>query len=310
MTDRLRFALFGHPVRHSASPAIHGAALRTLGLPHGYSAIDVPSEASLRRLVGEIRRGAFHGVNITLPYKRTVLQMVDEVARSAADVGAANVLCRTADARVVAHNTDVDALFHELAALIGQRRRSRAVVLGAGGAGLAAVAACRRLGFPVIGITSRSWRGTEAVYESESGQLARRLGALTMPWPGEQAALPPSGKASQVLRMQWSEFALTADLIVQATSAGMLGGPPGEDAAAVVRWSLLPATAAAYDVVYNPPETVFLREARARGLDSAGGLGMLVRQAGTSLTLWTGEPAPLDAMRAAAVEALAGGSAS
>lgn len=304
MTERLRFALFGHPVRHSVSPAIHAAAIRVSGLPHAYAAIDVPSEASLRRLVGEVRRGAFHGANVTLPYKRRVLSMVDAVAPAAAEVGAANVLTRSADGKVVADNTDVGALVDELRELLGARAHQRAVVLGAGGAGLSAVAACRRLGFSVIAVTSRSWIGTEAVYESDAANECRRLGALAMPWPSEGDGLPAGGKGSQVLRMQWSELALRADLIVQATSAGMRGGPPGEEVARVVPWQHVFAKPAVYDVVYNPFETVFVREAKARGLTASGGLGMLVRQAGTSWSMWTGEAAPLEAMRDAAERAL------
>jgi shikimate dehydrogenase len=303
--ERLRFALLGHPVRQSVSPAIHAAAIRALGMPHGYSAIDVPSEASLRRLVGEIRRGSFHGVNVTLPYKRSVLEMVDQAAPSAAEVGAANVLCRTPAGGVIAHNTDVAALADELAALTVGRPRLRAVVLGSGGAGLSAVAALRRLGFSVIGVTSHSWKGTETVYESDAAKRARKLGALTMPWPTDLAELPASGKASQVLRMQWSEFAVAADVIVQATSAGMLGGPPGEPVARAVPWTLVRPGAVAYDVVYNPAVTPFLLEASSRGHPALGGLGMLVRQAAASLQLWTGETPPLDVMREAAEQALA-----
>ena len=304
--ERLRFALLGHPVRQSVSPVMHGAALRALGLPHGYSAIDVPSEASLRRLVGEIRRGSFHGVNITLPYKQAVLEMVDEVAASAEEVGAANVLVRTTSGGVIAHNTDVSALAEEVLALTTGRPRQRAVVLGAGGAGLSAIAALRQLGFSVVAVTSHSWKGTEEVYESESGKSARRLGALTMPWPSDSRDKPTSGKASQVLRMQWSEFAAAADVIVQATSAGMRGGPPGEEVAKVVPWTLVRPGAVAYDVIYNPIETPFLREARSRGHEALGGLGMLVRQAAASLALWTGEQPSMEVMRAAAEQALAG----
>jgi shikimate dehydrogenase len=153
-------------------------------------------------------------------------------------------------------------------------------------------------------VTSRSWTGTEAVYESDAAVECRRLGALAMPWPSDGDALPMGGKASQVLRMQWSELALRADVIVQATSAGMRGGPPGEDASRVVPWQHVFAKPVVYDVVYNPFETVFVREAKARGLVASGGLGMLVRQAGASWTMWTGQPAPLDAMRDAAERAL------
>jgi len=83
-----------------------------------------------------------------------------------------------------------------------------------------------------------------------------------------------------------------------------VGAGPGEDVSRVVPWDQVPQRAVAYDVVYNPSETSFLREAQARGLQAESGLGMLVRQAWLSIRLWTGAEAPLDVMRAAAEQAL------
>jgi shikimate dehydrogenase len=124
-----------------------------------------------------------------------------------------------------------------------------------------------------------------------------------MPWPRPDD-VTSSGKLSQALRLQWNELAAGADCIIQATSAGMHGADPGEDVSAVVPWDRAPDTAVAYDVVYNPPETPFLRAAAARGLVAANGLGMLVRQAALSIQLWTGLAPPLDRLRQAAEEAL------
>ena len=179
-------------------------------------------------------------------------------------------------------------------------------MIGGGGAGLAAVAACRRLGFKVVCMTSRSWINTEAVYEAPSARTARSLGALTAPWPRPDETAP-SGKLSQALRLQWSELVAHADCVIQATSAGMSGGDPGEDVSSIVAWDRLPPHAIAYDVVYNPRVTPFLRAARARGLVACDGLGMLVRQAGIAITIWTGRSPPLERMRRAAEEALEGG---
>jgi shikimate dehydrogenase len=307
VTARLRFALLGHPVRHSVSPAMHAAAFSALGLPHSYTAIDTPNEGSVRRLVAEIRRGSFQGANVTVPYKHAVLEMVDEIADSAAEVGAANVLVRRDDGKLVAHNTDSAAVAAEIADLARGRTRPllRAVVLGAGGAAASAVAACRKLDFKVVGVTSRSWNDTETMFEAPRAERMRSLGALTAPWPVRSANVPPSGKASQVLRMQWIELARDADLLIQATSAGMTGLGGGEDVAALVPWGLLAPETLVVDVVYNPLETPLLRLARERNLRSANGLGMLVRQGAAALTLWTGLEAPVDVMKDAALRALA-----
>src|ERR1700679_2995243 len=106
---RQRFSLLGHPVRHSVSPAMCSAAFSALGLPHLYTAIDVPSVSGLARVVDDLRTGVLSGCNITIPYKRAVLDHVDVRAESAEEAGAANVLVLDGG-RVVAHNTDAEAL--------------------------------------------------------------------------------------------------------------------------------------------------------------------------------------------------------
>lgn len=301
-----RYALFGHPVAHSVSPRMFAAAFTAVGGRDMYTAMDLATESDLRDVVDDLRSGALSGANVTLPYKQTVLGLVDVVAPSAAEVGAVNLLT-VSDGRVTAHNTDVDALTAEIAAHWGHRPRSRAAVIGGGGgAGLAAIAACRRLGFKLVCATSRSWANSEVMHESASAQRARDLGVLTTLWPGAgDAPLTARSKASQVLRLQWKDLVADADCVIQATSAGMLGGPPGEDIASIVPWSRLPEHVLLYDVVYTPPVTPFLAAARKNRLEAVGGLGMLVRQAEMALRMWSGHEGLGDVMRQAAEAALA-----
>ena len=302
-----RYALLGHPVGHSVSPVMVNAAFGAFGDQHRYTALDLASERELCDAVDELRSGALAGANVTLPYKQTVLGLVDAVAPSAEEVGAANVLTVTGG-RVTAHNTDVDALAAEIDALWSGKPRSRAAVIGGGGAALAAIAACRRLGFKLVCATSRSWSNSEAMDESISAERARALGVLTTLWPGDDAPTTERSKASQALRLQWKDLVAEADCVIQATSAGMLGGAPGEGITAIVPWSRLPAHALVYDVVYNPLVTPFLEAGRKHGLRAEGGLGMLVRQAALAIKMWTGNDVPIDVMRRAAEAALAGGS--
>jgi shikimate dehydrogenase len=292
MTDPLRFALFGHPVGHSLSPAMHGAALRALGLPHTYEPLDVPGDAALAAAVAELRAGRLAGANVTLPHKRAVLELVDEVAASAAEAGAANVLRRAAGGVLVAHNTDVEALARELGALCGSEPPARALVLGAGGAGFAAIVACLRAGARSVVVTTRSWASARAAADAPAASRARALGAAVAPWPS--AGGPSLAAAGEAF-----------DLVVQATSAGMTGAGPGEAVVDAVPWRALAPHARAYDVVYTPAVTPFLASARARGLRAEGGLGMLVHQAVLSWSLWLGREAPFEVMRAAAERALA-----
>jgi shikimate dehydrogenase len=285
-----RFALIGHPVAHSLSPAIHGAAYRELGLPYRYELIDAASELELSAAVAEVRAGRIAGANVTVPWKTNALVLADRADASAASVGAANTLVRAEDGAVVAHNTDVPGLAGELETLVAAP--GRVLVLGAGGAALGAVAAARRLGASRIGVTARRFTIDVAARAWPGADALLRLGAELLPWPLSSAH-------------EVAEFASQTALVLQATSAGMHGAAPGREVAAAVPWKFLPREAAAYDLVYNPPDTEFLRAAREAGLKASGGLGMLVGQAAYAFELFCGMKAPRAAMEEAARAALA-----
>jgi shikimate dehydrogenase len=252
-----RFAVVGDPIAHSKSPLMHTAAYRALGLPHTYEAVRA-SPSELAAVVAALREGRWDGLNVTVPHKQRVLDLVDDVDASAEATGAANTLVRTADGRIAAHNTDSPALAAELRELAAPRalRGSQGLVLGSGGASRAAVAALADLGVAPVLVRARA-----------HGNWA--------PSPAEESRT----------------FA-----VVQATSAGMTGADPGEIVATAVAWDALPADAVALDVVYAPPDTPFLRAARARGLRCTNGLGMLARQGALAFELWLGIPAPLEVM--------------
>jgi shikimate dehydrogenase len=291
-----RFAVVGDPVGHSKSPAMHGAALRALGLPHTYEAVRANAD-ELPRVIAMLRQGAFDGLNVTVPHKERVLGLVDDLDEGARRAGAANTLVRRADGRLVAYNTDAPALAAELARLRGPSpwaANARGLVLGSGGAARGAVAALGvHLGLKHVVVRARAF----------ADPLRRSAFAATAPCPVtlEAWAASADGEAHTVA-------------IVQATSAGMRGADPGEGVAGVVAWASLPPEAVAIDVVYAPRDTPWLRAARGRGLRADDGLGMLARQGALALELWlagdgigggTGEgigngvKVPVDAMRAA-----------
>jgi shikimate dehydrogenase len=286
----LRFVLLGHPVAHSLSPVIHHAAYAALGLPHRYELVDAPDLAALEAACNELRAGTIAGANVTIPWKRAALGLSDRPDASAADVGAANVLVRSDRGEIVAYNTDVPALAREIGAHASER--GRALVLGNGGAALAAVAALARLGVGEIGVSARRFDANVSPDAWPGAAEFRRLGATLVAWP--------AGDASE-----FDDFVLKSGVIVQATSAGMHGSSPGVAVADVVPWTRLAPGTLAYDLVYNPAETEFLRAARAHGAVALGGLGMLVGQAALAFELWLGSTPPHEAMRLAAVAELA-----
>lgn len=281
----LRFGLVGHPVGHSVSPAMMRAAFETLGLPHAYELLDTKDEAALAVRIDELRAGEHAGLNVTLPHKGAAAALADQLGESAAAARSANVLVRQRDGRIRAESTDTAAIVRVLDPLLGARRW--ALVLGSGGAARAALVACEALGFRGIEITSRSWTTPEEAWERGADLPELRVPVRPEPWVSE-----------------WGEPSVLAgddvDLVVQATSAGMLGAGDGGEVTLRVPWASLPPRTVAFDMVYRPAVTPFLETAKGRGLTAVGGLGMLVEQAALALHVWLGVDAPRDVMRRAA----------
>jgi len=258
-------ALLGHPVAHSISPQIHAAAIAACGLDLVYLAFDVETEALPRAVAGLGALGAL-GANVTVPHKRAALELADERSAEAVAVGAANTLWWR-DGRLVADNTDAPGLQRVLADDAGLRRGDGAVLLGAGGAALAAAVALGRAGATVEVVARRA----EAAAEVE-----RRI----MAEGGTVGAVPEPR------------------LVLNATPLGLHGEALPE------RFLRLGPGQVALDLVYRSEPTPFLRSAEAGGALAVDGLGLLVAQAALSFELWTGCPAPRAAMRAAAREAI------
>ena len=286
----MKFALLGHPVAHSLSPVIHRAAYRALGQAHEYELIDVPNAADLVRVVASLRDGALQGVNVTVPWKREAYAAADRRSALAERLGVANVLSRDGD-KIVAHNTDALALEAEFKQLV---RTARVIVLGSGGATPAVVAAALAAGIAEVYVSARRFDPQQPDHAWPGAAELSRLGAKLLAWPA----------ASVATRSAFEEACQPAGLVVQCTSAGMQGKDSGEPVAALVPWARLPADALAYDLVYAPLETPFLRVAREAGRRTAHGLNMLVGQAALSVEIWLGQRPPAEPLLAAALREL------
>jgi shikimate dehydrogenase len=287
------FGVIGDPVAHSRSPAMHAAAYAALDLPHTYEAMHIKPE-DLPGIVQLIREGHLDGVNVTIPYKRRVLEYVDVLDPTAQIVGAANTLVRGPDGQVIAHNTDMPALADELRRLAPGVRLAdgwmvaRTLVLGTGATARSAIVALAcELSVAQIVVRGRSFEDEDARdrFHAEMGELLSDSGAAATlrlePWRGS-----PS-----------TERTVTA--IVQATSAGMAGADPGEAVVDAVEWGALPQSAIALDAVYAPSVTPFLKAAALHRIRANNGLGMLARQGSLAFELWLGMPAPFEVMLAA-----------
>jgi shikimate dehydrogenase len=268
-------------------------------MDHEYVAVDCPTENAVVHVVDRIRTGELAGANVTVPWKRLALSLADSADLSASETGAANVLLRRGS-QIVAFNTDTAALRQEVlqgvARCIGNGARPKlACIIGGGGAARAAALACQLAGASSVVVTARRWAQRIPETEWELADDFRRLGALPVAW---SSAADTSS--------EWSRACAQADVIVQATSAGMLGGPDGAEVASRVPWQTTRATVFAYDVVYNPACTPFFLAAESGNRHASTGLGMLVGQAAEAFTLWLDTPAPLHHMREAAEIAIFG----
>ena len=263
----MKVLLLGHPVAHSLSPAMHNAAFRALGLPHGYETLDVTAE-ELPAAVRRIRDGEILGANVTVPYKEAVMKLVDTWDGPTAEIGAANTLSRTADGRLLASNTD--AVGFEYATRDLRLADARVLVLGAGGAARAVV-------------TVLFARGANVAIANRTDERARSLA---------RSIAHPSGGAPRVI--PWSERGDLAafDVVVNATALG-LGDEDPLDGAAIRR------ELAVVDLIPTAVATPLVKRARASGAVVVDGFPMLLQQAVSSFRIWTGRDAPADVMRSA-----------
>ena len=264
-------AVIGSPVAHSLSPAIHNAAYAALGIDWAYVAFEVAPGRAADALTA-MRVLALAGLSVTMPHKHDVAAAVDEIAPAARLLDAVNCVERTADGRLVGHNTDGDGFVDSLlAASADGPAGRRCVVLGAGGAARAVIDALARHGATEVVVVNRS-----ADRAAEAAALAGVVGRVGTPTDVREA-----------------------DLVVNATSVGMDSTELPLDPA------LLRAGQVVADLVYHPLDTALLVAARAAGATLVDGLGMLVHQAARQIRIWTGLDAPVDVMRAAAEAELA-----
>lgn len=251
--------VIGHPIKHSRSPLIHGTWLAEHRIDGSYDAIDVPPDA-LPAFFGRLRAGEFAGGNVTIPHKEAVFALCDSVDPLATTIGAVNTLV-VENGKVHGTNTDYLGFLGNLDA--GAPGWSdgleTAIVMGAGGASRAVLVALQSRGVGSIVLLNRT--------RASADRLAAEL-------PGQ---IVVAGLDA------FNEIAPGAGLVVNATSIGMHGSRfEGLDL------SLLPPTALVTDIVYVPLETPLLVDAKALGLRTVDGLGMLLHQAVPGFEAWFG----------------------
>jgi shikimate dehydrogenase len=279
----MRAAVLGSPIGHSLSPVLHRAAYAALGLTDwSYDAIEC-DEAGLPALLDSLGPG-WAGLSLTMPLKRAVLPLLDEADGLVGEVGAANTVVLARGSRS-GFNTDVPGMAAALAEA-GARPAEPVLILGGGATACSAVAALHGAGVSTATVAVRNPTAAEQVLA-----VAERVGlqadlvsfgpgrdrdAWLAAWPGRPWSLLLSTVPGQA-----------ADEYADLLAGGKL------------------VTRAVFDVVYYPWPTRLAQAAQSTGVPVIGGFELLVHQAARQVTLMTGRPAPVEAMRAAGLAALA-----
>lgn len=275
------FAVIGHPVAHSRSPRFQTAALQALGVDATYVAIDVEPEelaASVRRMREAAAAGLLAGVNVTVPHKESIGAHLDRLEPQAQAAGAVNTICfsqREGVVQLEGRNTDIEGVRAALSDAAVSMRGAEVIVLGAGGAARAAVCAALQAEAVSICVACRRVERGRA--------LAERL---VSDWPGARSAVDAVG-LHEIPARTWQR----ARVLVQATSLGLRDEDPSP-----VDLSAASPELFVLELVYHRP-TALLHQARAAGLRSADGSGVLLHQGAAALRAWTGLEPPLEVMR-------------
>jgi shikimate dehydrogenase len=275
--------VFGFPVEHSLSPAMHNAAIAALRLAFIYVPFKVLPD-QIGPAIQSLRSLGIVGINLTIPHKERVLPFLDEITDEARDVGAVNTV-HCVEGRLLGDNTDGRGFYEPLRELGVTVAGKRVVVLGAGGAARAVVFRLAR-------------EGAQITLANRTRERAERL-ALAVAEAGLGRATVQTTTLERTPEL--ADAIAGAELLVHTTRVGMI---PETDVLPPVPLEAFHPNLLVYDLVYNPVETLLLKQAQARGCRTLTGVKMLVYQGAAAFQRWTGHWPPTDVMEQAVLRGL------
>jgi shikimate dehydrogenase len=265
--------LFGYPVHHTFSPAMHNAAFEALDLDFVYLPFEVRPE-NLKEAVQSLISLGITGVNVTIPHKEKVIPFLDELSKEAELIGSVNTI-QVRDRKLRGYNTDAYGFETSLKKELGVDLKSRKIfVMGAGGASRA------------VCFQSALSGAHEIVIADLEGERARALcDAVARNFPRSKVTVCP------VEETRIKEALSGKDIFVNATPVGM---KPDDPPVIQIHW--LSSGTMVFDAIYNPEETRLLLDAREKGHKTMNGIGMLLYQGARAFEIFTGEKAPVEIM--------------
>ena len=273
------YGVIGYPVKHSLSPPMQTKAFQSLGIDAIYVPFEVKPER-IKEAAEGLRALNIKGVNVTVPHKEKIAELVDYLSEDAEFLGAVNVV-KNVDGELYGYNTDVDGFLQSLLDEGVELEGKRVTMFGAGGAARAVGYAVLKAGAKFLNIVNRNFSRGKEVGEL----LGKRGNVLVFPLK--------DGTVSALLK--------DTDIIINTTSVGMKQGDPP-----LFDYSLIPEGITVVDIIYNPPDTPLLAAAKKKGCKTITGLGMLLWQGAFAFEIWTSRKAPVDVMRRVLEEELYG----
>ncbi len=300
LSQKPHLVVIGHPVSHSRSPRIHNLAVDEHSLDIRYYAVDCP-EKEWDLIPNLLASQHIHGVNVTIPLKKQIIRYLNGLDESAREIGAVNTvvpvrsgpynksLSQPESCRLIGYNTDTYGFMKPLESLIPF---PVATILGSGGASKAVRYALTKAGTKKIYLVSRFAQTDSAVTNAGEISVKNHLASIRSVGAG------PATAGTTCTTIPYSDLAKAvqeSDLIVNTTPAGMY---PDIDASPVPD-NIYPefSDKTCYDIIYNPLETSFLKNAKKHGARVIGGLDMFVYQAARSFALWFDKPMPVERVR-------------
>ncbi len=244
-----KFCVIGNPIDHSLSPKIHNFWLKKNRIEAVYEK-KLLEEKEIPKLIESIRKSEINGVNVTVPFKNSVIPFLDALSSEAKKTNSVNTICTEED-KIIGHNTDIVGFELALRYINYEVKRKRALIIGAGGVSPSIIYALKNMGCEKIYLTNRTFEKAERIKETFNDIIVQKWGDIP-------------------------EF----DIVINATSVGLKNENFDFDLNKFGNNKFF------YDVIYNPSETNFLKVAKLNGNKTENGRMMFIYQAHQSFALW------------------------
>ena len=244
-----KYCVIGNPIDHSLSPKLHNFWLRKNKIDAIYEK-KLISEKEIPKLIESIRKTEINGANVTVPFKNSVIPFLDNLSSEAKKTNSVNTIC-VEEEKIIGHNTDIAGFELALRYINYDVKRKKAFIIGAGGVSPSIVFALKNMGCEDICLTNRTFEKAERIKETFNDITIRKWGDIP-------------------------EF----DIVINATSVGLKNDNFDLELNKSGNNKFF------YDVIYNPSETSFLKDAKHKGNKTENGRMMFIYQAHQSFALW------------------------